>query len=326
MFRTVASIVSSVVIAGLTFSPALAVESFVTEQFDVEGAVPTGWIASGSPSTPAVVSEESDSPEFALRLTEASMNEAGFVLYDEPLSTAQGLDITFHQAQFGAGGSGEADGIVFLLKDAKNSHDVPGGSGGGLGYINLPGAVLGVGLDAYGNFAPSTGVDSPCPGFDNSFTPNSIVVAGGQPKFCLLADPVSLPDSGKDPLVDGYSTRAESGREIRIVIDPVTAPDARVYVYYDGDLILDVALPSSMKSVANVKLGFSAGTGGSIDKHDIWGVGAEVADPTYEAPNLPTHEKKLAATGVDANIMGVVTVIAVSCLIGGTALMRRRFR
>lgn len=330
VYRKILAGAACATVLSLAFvAPVGAVDSFVTEPFDTAGDIPEGWISKGNPDDPFIAEESGDTPEFALRLTEALGTQAGWVLYKQPLSTAQGLDITFEQAQFDApDDSGEADGIVFFLKDATNSSNKPGGSGGGLGYIDMPGAVLGVGLDAYGNFAPSGGTGGPCPDTDASFSPNSIAVIGGQSDFCLLTDPYLLEDEGLDPLVDRYLTRADAARTVRITIDPVTADDARIMVYYEGTLVFDIPLPEDLKSVENVKLGFSAGTGGSVNKHDVWSVGAQVADPFYDPPAQPAESSELAATGLNSSVPSQLMSFSLLLSLAGTAFLiaRRRSR
>ena len=64
--------------------------------------------------------------------------------------------------------------------------------------------------------------------------------------------------------------------------------------------------------MTSVKLGFTAGTGGSTDKHDVWGLTANVS------PNAPA----LADTGVNAGAYGLAAAALIAA--GGVALATRR--
>ena len=69
------------------------------------------------------------------------------------------------------GGSG-ADGICIALVDPSHPQWLKSGSyGGGLGYDNRPGAIVGVGFDSWGNFAE---------GGSEGGQAGTIVVKGGE--------------------------------------------------------------------------------------------------------------------------------------------------
>lgn len=73
----------------------------------------------------------------------------------------------------GQGGSG-ADGLCVALVDpSKLGWLMSGDYGGGLGYNNRPGAVVGVGFDSWGNFAD---------GGSDGGNSGTIVVKGGEPE------------------------------------------------------------------------------------------------------------------------------------------------
>ncbi len=106
-----------------------------------------------------------------LQLTDDSQGQTGTVLYNTPVQTRLGLDITFTQWQFGEESHGdyEADGIGFYLVDGGATLDTdtmgPMGEnvGGALGYSairadgetheGIANGVLGVGLDIWGNYS-----------------------------------------------------------------------------------------------------------------------------------------------------------------------------
>jgi hypothetical protein len=122
----------------------------------------------GCPATAeGPVPPDGGAPHGYLRLTDASHDQAGAVLYDRAIPAADGLDITFEQWQYGSTTpSTPADGISFFLVDGAESLTHPGAFGGSLGYAQklpdddpdrpfLPGVdhgYLGVGLDVLGNY------------------------------------------------------------------------------------------------------------------------------------------------------------------------------
>ncbi|MGL5062856.1 MAG: DUF4347 domain-containing protein, partial [Microcoleus sp.] len=152
----------------------------------------------------------------ALRLTTNGIGLPAFVLYDNPIPSADGLKITFDFFAYnGVNSSGPngfitpqpGDGISFFLIDGTASPTAAGGFGGSLGYANLdtaaspntPGLVggyLGIGLDEFGNFSNATEgrsgpppaqippANPPIPGEQpNSLTgyrPDSITLRGNQ--------------------------------------------------------------------------------------------------------------------------------------------------
>ncbi|MEU3570838.1 hypothetical protein AB0E96_20810 [Kitasatospora sp. NPDC036755] len=102
-----------------------------------------------------------------LRVTDASNDQSGAVLFDQALPAGNGLDVTFDQWQYGSTTPNTpADGISFFLVNGDVSLTHPGAFGGSLGYAQklpddnpnlafLPGVdrgYLGVGLDVLGNY------------------------------------------------------------------------------------------------------------------------------------------------------------------------------
>jgi hypothetical protein len=112
--------------------------------------------------------------------------------------------------------------------------------------------------------------------------------------------------------VDGYTTREDAAADVRVIVDPVTANDPRVVVFYNDTEIINVPLPDEFAEVSTVKIGFTAGTGGSVDFHDVWGLTATTS------PNPPV----LAETGVDAGLFGITATSLIAA--GGIALAVRR--
>ncbi|MFE4466055.1 hypothetical protein ACFRCR_13145 [Oerskovia sp. NPDC056781] len=110
----------------------------------------------------------SGAPYGYLQLTDASIDQAGAVLFDTAIPATQGLRVTFEQWQYGSttAGIAPADGIAFFLVDGEAALTGPGAFGGSLGYAQkrpdgvptnpvIPGVdrgYLGIGLDVLGNY------------------------------------------------------------------------------------------------------------------------------------------------------------------------------
>ncbi|WP_329372420.1 hypothetical protein OG896_36940 [Streptomyces sp. NBC_00669] len=121
----------------------------------------------GCPDGTGPVPPADGAPHGYLRLTDASNDQSGAVLYNHALPATQGLDVTFDQWQYGSTTPATpADGISFFLVDGDRALTHPGAFGGSLGYAQklpdddpaatfLPGVdggYLGVGLDVLGNY------------------------------------------------------------------------------------------------------------------------------------------------------------------------------
>jgi LPXTG-motif cell wall-anchored protein len=294
----------------------------ISEPLNTDGPLTSPWVASGT-VTPAVV-------DGALLLTNTDEGQRGFALYDQAISVTRGIDVTFSQAQWGGTG---ADGIVFFVKKGSDTSTTPGAGGGALGYApngaavpavdGLSGALLGIGLDSYGNFPTvevnGTGCSTE---FNTLRVTNVITVRGdgqGQVGYCLLAAPYNLSTNSLNPLSAGYTDREESARQVRVVIDPANASDPRVEVYYDGGMlpIIDIPLPAAFSDVSTVKIGFSAGTGGSVNNHNVWGLTSTSADAESSGEDL-------AATG-SSEVVGLGAML-VALLSGIAAVVLRRRR
>lgn len=216
----------------------------------------------------------------ALRLTEASANQAGFLLYDRALPTKAGLDITFHQYQWGGTG---ADGISFFLTDGEHTLDAAGAYGASLGYHfsadtdGVAHALLGVGFDVHGNF-PRLSNDPACgpahiPG---SPVPHSVTVRGPgheRSRYCLLG-PVAA-----GPELDTPSPTRPAPVATRVVIDPPATPSLQVRVYLDGRLVTSVDQPDALRTAPTFKFGWAASTGGLNDVHEINFLAVQSVEP-----------------------------------------------
>ena len=236
-----------------------------------------------------------------LQLTDTTGNARGSVLYNRPVPATAGVSITFDQFQYGGNG---ADGIGFFLVDGSTSLTSAGGNGGSLGYAQISngagtqagiaGGILGVGLDAYGNYyddgeTRGTG----CPAGQRSpstatgpVAPNVITLRGpgsGATGYCYLAsttpaNPANVNKPGTTLNGGSGTLRAAtllgSWRQVNIQVTPAPSPRVIVQVRYNpgtaGDpwiTELNVLAPPNLPST--YKFGLSASTGGSNDVHLI---------------------------------------------------------
>ena len=247
----------------------------------------------------------------ALRFTGDVEQQASAIAYDTDLPTSKGLSITFKQYQYGGhglGGPGDpggADGISFFLAVAPPPPPTLGPQGGALGYASadstpgLPGAWLGIGFDAFGNFAnPFFGSPScPVPGWAAGLLPNQITVRGpgnGLDGYCLLSSSI---ERGSDNPVGDFGAslrgdnRASSARSIRIVIDPLTntyevSIDPQGGTDFvpatSGPLPASYFDPVTGQEVTGIPpritFGFAASTGSATDIHEITSLAAETTN------------------------------------------------
>lgn len=266
----------------LALSLASSVPAFaavtVTAPLNSANSVDTGWTLDGR-TIPSMVLRGSDSPKYALQLTNDQGSEVGFAQYNRVLNIQDGLDVTFKFAQWG--GEGDADGLVFFVKDAADTLNGYGGVGGAQGYVpgddmGVTGALLGVSFDAYGGFGDWQD-SSGCPISADDNDSDMIWVRGGttdnRSGYCLLSQGYFVNSHGLPQIADSYQTREAATRTARIVIDSLSATNPHVKVYYEGTLAQDVALPTQMLTKPNVKIGFTAASGGSTNFHEVWGLG-----------------------------------------------------
>lgn len=234
-----------------------------------------------------------------LQLTDHANYRVGGMLYNRPLPGNGGLDVTFEQYQYGTNDSG-ADGIGFFLVDGSVDLTDAGADGGSLGYAQrnldpgVNGGYLGVGLDAYGNFANDEELrGNGCPESQRSPVTsglpvtNSVTLRGpgqGDDGYCYLdstiaADdtqasgfrsmlPGSLRHQGTDPL--------PAKRTVHIMVSPDARPTVDVEIDFNDGAGFQPVLSTQMTADAppTYKFGFSGSTGGSIDTHLIRGLKA----------------------------------------------------
>ncbi|MCB5167975.1 DUF11 domain-containing protein, partial [Streptomyces bambusae] len=217
-----------------------------------------------------------------LRLTSTAGSQAGTWKMKDSFPSALGIVAEFTYATYGgtAFEGKRGDGLSFYLTDGSAADGV-GATGGALGYAcsmsgstctarsGVPGAYLGIGLDEFGNFS-SAGVGNGGPGAQ----PNRIVVRGGGNgstgyRYATAVSPpggtvetgsraknrtirVSLLPSDKKMLLSLWSDSGPGTDLTRLLTD-----------YDVTGITSQPALP------ATLKVGFSAGTGGATNNHEI---------------------------------------------------------
>jgi hypothetical protein len=280
----------------------------------------------GCPGAGAGVAIDPTSGTGALRLTDSDNNQASVVLYQRKQSIADGLDITFgfamHSGQAGSGATG-ADGLSFFIKNGDAGADTAGAFGGALGYalsadnntilINgVPGALLGVGFDFYGNFSnlysnqfkisAACGADEFNPGIA-SLVQDRVAIRGpdtspGRDGTCgyeYLGRSTAAVDFGRDIAGNGTrppaSNRVDAARRARVIIDkPGSGARVKVFVWPVGTTqpstpSLDLPQPEALRdpNLTTFKFGFGASTGGATNVHEIWDLQIVLADPVVQA-------------------------------------------
>jgi Ca2+-binding RTX toxin-like protein len=214
-----------------------------------------------------------------LRLTNAVENQATFVLYTKPISSSNGLSISFDLFSYGGNGG---DGISFFFVDGSKSPSTAGGFGGSLGYApivtpeaqrpGLVGGYLGIGFDEFGNFSSPTEGRVGGPGE----SPDSIAVRGSEStnyKFLAgaeLPDGLDLPGSG--------ATAEDARKRAQIQLSQTGLLTVRIDLNNDGDFndanevpinSLNVIAQGNGALPATFKFGFAASTGDNTNIHEV---------------------------------------------------------
>ncbi|MGX2992726.1 hypothetical protein JNUCC64_00285 [Streptomyces sp. JNUCC 64] len=215
-----------------------------------------------------------------LRLTSAATTQAGGWEMNDSFPTSLGIVAEFTYATYGGTtfDGKRGDGLTFFLADgtAVNGTGAPGGA---LGYAcgggppcnrsGVPGAFLGIGLDEFGNFS-SPGVGNGGPGSQA----NRFVVRGGGNGTTGYRFGTSAAGPGGTVETRGRGdyravrvTVTPSGSRLLLSIWSDTGPGTafnQLVTDYDVTTITgQPALPGTLK------VGFSGGTGGATNIHEI---------------------------------------------------------
>ncbi|RIJ50979.1 cell wall anchor protein, partial [Clavibacter lycopersici] len=256
----------------------------------------TGATAAGGSTTLASCPSRVEAPAAStspgfLQLTDARVNAVGGAVYDTAIPVTGGLDVTFDQYQYSTTGSGE--GITFFLADGAAQIATTGAGDGSLGYAQsltaggLPGAYLGVALDAAGRFSTSAdGKGQGCSGTVPSQLANTVALRGGATGYCYLtrgAASTSAPLRATATSATAAAPGTALGRSIRITVSNATLPVVTVFQgatagSTPSTRLVQYTMTSPIPS--SVKLGFTAATGATTaDTHLVRNLSVTSIDP-----------------------------------------------
>jgi len=206
-----------------------------------------------------------------LRLTSTGGNQATSAYFDTAFNaTGATIYASFDYASWGGSG---ADGIAFFLFDGSTSFSV-GANGGSLGYAQkvgtgaddsagLAGGYLGVAVDEFGNFSNETegrigGIGA---------TPDSISVRGSESSgYTYLGGSGTLASSIDTPNV---ATRPTTTNTVQVLL---TATNQLTVTLQQGGVSPQTVLQMDLSAytrLETLKLGFTSGTGGSTNYHEV---------------------------------------------------------
>jgi Bacterial lectin len=238
----------------------------------------------------------------AFEITANDREESGFGLFTRPLQTDKGIKVDFdffqynaHQYNDGLGKRG-GDGITFFLINGAASPAAAGDTGGSLGYRNLPGAVIGLGFDEFGNFSDPKwgGIGGP------GERPDSVVlrgadstgyqyIAGVRSPFPLAADSATKRDGAKRHVTIELSTR----NELSVFVNYFNGKGARRVI---GPINLNT-IKGQPQLPPTIKFGFAAATGFATAFHDVQGMSVTSLPPDLRLALSHSGTFKAGGTG-----------------------------
>ncbi|GAB4291141.1 MAG: hypothetical protein Fur0025_26230 [Oscillatoriaceae cyanobacterium] len=228
-----------------------------------------------------------------LRLTSPDASndaDTGFAIYNDSFSSSNGIVINFDYASYGNTTTNGGDGFSFFLfdgsKDASNSSSFKiGVPPGGLGYANrisptgngLTGGYVGIGFDEFGNYSSAnigTGTNNKA---TEAITTDAVALRGrdtsasknGTAGYELLAKTQvsSAPFSTNIDNVNRTNPREVQitiiNNFIKVEMDFGSGAGLQEVINYNN-LFSNNGTPP-----ANYKMGFSAGTGGANNYHEV---------------------------------------------------------
>lgn len=226
--------------------------------------------------------------EGALRLTNNIADQAAFTLFNRPISSTDGLTITFELYAYGGTTNPQrADGVSFFLLDGSVSPDNAGAFGGSLGYAQktgiapgITGGYLGIGFDEFGNFSsPSDFAGGPAvrSGGPGQVADSIAIRAGGATDYRYIAGTDSLPFGIDNPAA---TTRDAAKRTVKIDLTPEGLLTVQIDGNNDGDFLdpgesdarltnINVASINGTAPPSTLKFGFASGTGDFNNIHEV---------------------------------------------------------
>jgi uncharacterized repeat protein (TIGR01451 family) len=230
------------------------------------GTTAPGWILSGS----AFLTAPSIDPagQGWLRLTDTGNDEQGLAL-DTSQTFSGNVPVTVRFSYVSWGGTG-ADGITVFLYDS--TQNMSGADvGGALGYCGGAGGYLAIGLDEYGNFS-NPGDRCGAAGGGPGRVPQSLVLRGplsandqyvtGVP----IATGIDNPGVGNRPspkTVIVTLTPASVGYTVTALFQSASGAPFQT-VFSNVSFLYDAP--------ASLSVGFSGGTGGATNNHEVQGL------------------------------------------------------
>lgn len=207
-----------------------------------------------------------------LRLTPAAGNQQGAAILLDSFPSSTQMVITFDYAMYGGTG---ADGLVFFLQDGAEASVGPGDYGGCLGYCSraiavqnprIPGvrsAWVGVAFDEYGNMSDPAHSPTGGPGV----RPNHVLIKGQGPADGLTGGYQYL--NGVTPAWDLQTGNRAGAYTIRILIINNFVTVQRLIAGTFTTFLTQDLNAAGQTLPATLRLGFTAGTGGSTNIHEI---------------------------------------------------------
>jgi len=282
---------------------------------------------SGSTQESTVFGADAQLVDGVLRLTSNQTNQRGYVYIDIPFSSVFGIKASFEYFSYGGNG---ADGLTLFLFDAETPVFNPGGFGGSLGYAQrsnergLSNAYLGIGFDEFGNFGNSSeGRNGGFLGVGETRVPDAIVIRGpgsgstGYP-FVVgrrtmatgndgLRPDNQFPISSGGPGTSRVTDRNLPGyRKVFLDLQPNTVGTGfflqvlmEVTTRVNEPMLITIFdRPYDFPAPKNLKIGFSASTGGQTNFHEIRNLLVEVSnDEALEEPKGVDFEDKASCEG-----------------------------
>lgn len=261
--------------------------------------------------------------EGSLRLTRRrAINDpnlvAGSLLYARELSASEGLDISFSIRMEDVN---VADGMSFFLKDGASTDNSIGAAGGALGYgmshpisgatildppngNGVPGAILGIGFDKWGNFSWNAVASSDC-ATRGTHTSQGSPPASAKNQLVLRGPDTSVGQDGSSGYcylgAQAVSYSPSSFQRVRVVVPPYTpgtATTVEVYLAPANDPTNLPVSPTLTQAVTltatSFKFGFSGSTGWYSNNHDLRGL---LIEPAGQALWWPAAVASSAVTG-----------------------------
>lgn len=222
-----------------------------------------------------------------LRLTPASQSLAGSAYYNSLVSVQAGFTTQFQfQITNGGGLSGGADGLAFIIQNSPNGVAALGGSGGSMGYGGIPNSLV-IEFDTFDNtnFGFSDPDGNHIAVHTNGTAPND---PGPASRLGFFSPSASFKNGQVYTVKISYS-----GTTLSVYLNNLSSPV--LSVNYD--------LSNLGLNGGRAYVGFTAGTGGAFENHDILSWSFQSAEQPAAVPEPATLA--LLGTGL-ASVAGAV--------------------